>query len=167
MKNKSTHGIDVINVMRKFLVIIAFAFWMGGFTFYSGVVVEVGSRVLESHHRQGMVTQQVTHWLNFSGVIALVFFMWNLLATRKSATQKVLIVLFGSWFVMALTLAMLVVEHIYLDAAIMRDDIDAFNTLHAVYLVTSTVQWAASLIHMFAFTRTALVKIENPIDTSE
>ena len=60
-----------MNVIRKFLVIIAFAFWMGGFTFYAGVVVEVGSRVLESHHRQGMVTQGIDDFVMGNGFPAL------------------------------------------------------------------------------------------------
>ena len=165
MKNKSTHGIDVINVIRKFLVIIAFAFWMGGFTFYAGVVVEVGSRVLESHHRQGMVTQQVTHWLNLSGVIALGIFLWNILASRTKIERKLMLIMASTWAVMVFTLLLLFVVHRLLDAAIYREDVEAFDTLHAVYLVTSTVQWVAALAHILVFTQVAFTRTDKNAST--
>ena len=155
----------MINVMRKFLVIIAFAFWMGGFTFYAGVVVEVGASVLHSHRSQGMVTQQVTHWLNCSGVIALAIFLWNLLADRTKAGRKFLLILASTWAVMVLTLALLFVVHRSLDVAIDREDVQAFDTLHAVYLVTSTVQWAAALTHIFVFTQVAFTRTDKDAST--
>src|SRR5260370_29138158 len=43
--------------VRRFLFFAAVAFWLGGFSFYGGVVIEVGSRVLGSHLKQGFITQ--------------------------------------------------------------------------------------------------------------
>ena len=45
---------------------------MGGFTFYGGVLISTANQVLGSERDVGFVTQQVTNWLNFIGVLALI-----------------------------------------------------------------------------------------------
>jgi hypothetical protein len=56
---------------RRFLAFAAVAFWLGGFTFYAGVVIPVGIRVLGGHVRQGFITQQVTQWINVAALCAI------------------------------------------------------------------------------------------------
>ena len=63
--------------LRRFLVLIAFAFWQGGFTFYAAVVVHVGLHVDSAF--QAIVTTSVTNYLNISGAVALVVLAWDLL----------------------------------------------------------------------------------------
>ena len=46
--------------LRRFIVLVALCFWQGGFTFYAGVVVPVGTDVLGSSLKQGFVTRRVT-----------------------------------------------------------------------------------------------------------
>ena len=64
-----------MTLLRRFLVVIAFLFWQGGFLFYASVVVPVAQKELatsqepDSHRRQGFVTRRVTNFLNLSGAI--------------------------------------------------------------------------------------------------
>ena len=74
---------DHAEVGRRFLVVLALGFWLGGFTFYAGVVIHAGHRVFGSARETGFLTQQVTTWLNFSGWLALAILFWNGLAAWK------------------------------------------------------------------------------------
>src|SRR5215469_3439353 len=66
-------------MLRRFAVLLMFALWMGGFTFYTLIVIPTGGKVLDGGERDvGFITQQVTIWLNWIGVAALpVFFDWH------------------------------------------------------------------------------------------
>src|SRR6266478_146500 len=55
----------------RFLTIVAVAIWFGGFTFYSTVVIATAQEVLHSHLRAGLITQQVTRWLNLVSLVPL------------------------------------------------------------------------------------------------
>ena len=72
---------------RRFLVIAAIAFWLGGFTFYSGVAIPMGVEVLGTHRAVGFITERVTNWLNVAGVVALIIFLWNLLLEWRGQTR--------------------------------------------------------------------------------
>src|SRR2546421_12981299 len=71
-------------IARRFLVIVALGFWLGGFTFYAGVVIHTGHRVVGGMRETGFLTQQVTGWLNVSGVAALAILLWNAIACWKA-----------------------------------------------------------------------------------
>src|SRR4029078_753286 len=88
---------------------------MGGFTFYALVVIPVGNRLLGSIE-QGLVTQQVTQWMNLLGALSLAILLPGSQRSRWLAL---------SWLVMALTLGILVWLHPRLDALI-------DGSLHAV-----------------------------------
>ena len=70
------------SVVRRFVALLAFAAWLGGFTFYAAVVVPAGTEVLGGAVAQGFITQAVTLHLNLLGVGALAALLWNGLATR-------------------------------------------------------------------------------------
>ena len=44
-----------VETLRRYLVVLAFAFWQGGFTFYAGVVIWVGNRVMGSEREVGFI----------------------------------------------------------------------------------------------------------------
>src|ERR1700719_990965 len=48
--------------VRRFIVIAAIAWWLGGFTFYSGVAIPMGVQVLGGHRTVGVITESVTNW---------------------------------------------------------------------------------------------------------
>src|SRR5205823_11562729 len=92
----------------RFLSHAALAFWMGGFTFYALVVIPTGNHLLGSIE-QGLVTQQVTKWMNLMGVVALLILLPS---ARRSWWRS------GSWIVMAASLAVLFWMHPHLDVLI-------------------------------------------------
>ena len=140
--------------LRRFVVIGAIASWIGGFTFYTGVVVHVGAAALNSHRRQGFVTEHVTNWLNLSGAIALVVLLWELLAARSAGKWAKRAMIF-SWVTMVALQATLFVVHAMMDRLLdpqAREILDEskFSTLHDVYVWVSTIQWCTALLFLFA-----------------
>src|SRR3954466_4637636 len=98
-------------MFRRFLVVALFAFWMGGFTFYTGVAIPVASDVLGSHRAVGFITQQVTQWLNFAGVFTLLVFAWNTVADWKSASRAERVVLGWALGILIASEAVLLAVH--------------------------------------------------------
>ena len=134
----------VFGVLYRFLCIAALAFWMGGFTFYALVVIPIGNHLLGSIE-QGLVTQQVTRWMNLAGVAALLILFPGARRNRW---------LGGSWLVMAAALAVLFWLHPRLDALIdgsqriVADD-SRFYRWHQAYLAVVTVQWSAAIVYLW------------------
>src|SRR5689334_8725515 len=60
-------ALTLLGAARRFIVISAIAFWLGGFTFYAGVAIPTGVEVLGTHKAVGFITQGVTRWLNVAG----------------------------------------------------------------------------------------------------
>ena len=137
-------------LLRRFVVLVAFMFWQGGFLFYASVVVPIGTDVFGSAAEQGFVTQRVTQYLNLSGAVCLVLLAWDAWAGADCARWRRGL-LWLLWMVMAATLATLACLHVRLDALLdpeYRIVLDGgFYQLHRVYLYTQTVQWAAAMIY--------------------
>ena len=139
----------------RYMVLIGLAFWMGGFTFYAGVVIHVGHRVFGTMRETGFLTQQVTLWLNRSGAIVLAILLVNLLLTRRQTAPR-------WWITAAATLAIMVAIQIalfelhprldaFLDASSQTiRDRPIFHREHLIYMNLSTAQWAAALIHLLS-----------------
>jgi hypothetical protein len=141
--------------LRRFLAIAAIAFWIGGFTFYTSVVVHVGAAVLHSHRRQGFITQHVTNWLNLSGAIALVILVWELVAARNNPAKWARRAMIGSWTFMAALQVALLAVHPMMDIQLnpqTREILDEprFGNLHDVYIWLATIQWCGALLFIFA-----------------
>ena len=141
--------------LRRFLAIAAIAWWLGGFTFYTGVAVPVGAQVLGSHKLFGFVTEHVTHWLNVGGVIALLILLWNTALSWKSPGKWVRNTLLITWLLMAAIEIELIVLHPVMDRLLtmhpyrMILDQERFDLLHRVYLFSSSVQWGIGLLHVW------------------
>jgi hypothetical protein len=137
-------------LLRRFLVIAALMFWQGGFTFYAAVVVPTGQQVLGSHFEQGLITRQVTYWLNITGGVALVMLAGELLTGRTPGRPRL------RWATLAflvITLGVLVALHQRLDSLLEWAestgsglDREAFRPLHRLYLWVSTAQWAGAVL---------------------
>ena len=137
---------------RRFLLVIALAFWLGGFTFYAGVVIHTGHRVFGSARDTGFLTQQVTGWLNLSGAVVLTILWWNAVASRKVRGRWLQGGLWLTWAMMAGVQVALYALHPMLDRLL---DVEThaiseralFRRLHLVYINLSTIQWAAGVLH--------------------
>lgn len=147
-----------VTFLRRLALFMTLMFWQGGFMFYGGVVVPVGTAVLGSDADQGFITRSVTNYLNLAGAVALAVWAWDIASGPRAGRS-----LRGSlWCVLAATLGLLAVLHVrmdgYLDAEAMRVlDRPAFRVLHHWYLTTSTAQWvvcillAGATIHAWRF----------------
>lgn len=154
MKWVATLQRNLFLAIRRFLVATALGLWLGGFTFYSAVVIHVGTDVLGDHRPVGFITQRVSDWLNLIGAIALLLALWNMAANWPTAARWKRALLALSWLVMAIALAALVVLHCSLDGALNVDSQEIVNYkeflwLHRAYLAISTAQWGAGLLHVF------------------
>ncbi|MFK7769770.1 MAG: hypothetical protein AB8B55_21360 [Mariniblastus sp.] len=142
-------GISKKTLAFRTLLIAAFALWFGGFTFYVSFVVPIGTEILGSARRQGLITQQVTHWLNIVCLAAVLMMLaesilsWKRSSRPRREIQLAMVVLIGGF------LAALVWLHPQLDGMI---DVESkkiknkaeFYGLHRVYLWLSTLQWVAA-----------------------
>lgn len=140
--------------IRRFLFIAAVAFWLGGFTFYGSVVIPTGIEVLHGHVKQGFITQQVTNWLNVAGAIALPILLWNTLALWKIRGRLARFIMLITWAIMAAVQIQLFLLHPHLDRLLDMQarevlDYDRFDMLHRLYLISSTVQWTAGVLHVW------------------
>lgn len=130
---------------RRFLVFQAFLLWQGGFVFYAGVVVPVGTDVLGDPTGQGAITQRVTNWLNLIGVGWHLLFAWDVFAgadpSRRRKRWRV-----GLWAVSLVLLGGLAALHTKLDALLDgHADRDTFYLWHETYLWISTAHWVLGL----------------------
>jgi hypothetical protein len=139
---------------RRYLVVLAVSMWLGGFTFYSVVVIHTAHHVLDSMLETGLITQQVSRWLNVIGVVALLILLWNCIVERRQR-RCVRWILFGTWMVMAAVEVWLFLLHPVLDRQInleTRHLVDRvhFRPVHTFYVTLSTIQWVAGLLYVFA-----------------
>ena len=144
-----------MRTLRRFLVLAALAFWLGGFTFYAAVVVPIGTDVLRSALDQGMITRRVVFWLNVSGACAQVVLLADVLVCswrcRAGLGGWLFLARLGLWLFLAAAQAALFLLHRHLDAmidpvAVTISDETAFHLAHRVYLWLQTVQWLAGLL---------------------
>ena len=131
------HAVRII--WRTFLILL-FAAWWGGLTFYAIVVVPIGAEQIGSAS-QGFITQQVTVWHNgllTAMTVCLVIEAW----LRKSRWLWVAVI--G----MVLINAALLIEHSRLTGMMdfdQRSISDGFYARHAIYLWLTAAEWALGI----------------------
>ncbi len=128
-----------------YLLLVAFAFWMGGFSFYFGVVVRIGDDVIGGTE-QGFITRQISWWLNVAGVVTLALMGAHLYFCR---TGVLLLSLLG----MLITQGLLMFRHSQLEALLDPEsmsvlDAERFALLHENYEFLSGCQWLAAMIYL-------------------
>ena len=138
----------MVSVIRRMILLVALMFWQGGFMFYGGVVVPVGTTILGSGIEQGFITQAVTNYLNAAGAVCLLFWLENLWHERRRGVHQLE---WLAWGFATLTLVALAAIHIRMDRLLSVEstsvvDHAAFANYHKMYLGTSTLQWLASLL---------------------
>lgn len=138
-----------MNLFERTATLVVMALWWGGLTFYAAVVVPVGTEVLESTELQGLVTQQVTRYLNMLGLLAVGAICWILLrleGTRSMAKAKELLALGAILLALQGGLYWL---HGELGRQLIDDtDREAFYQTHRIYLLLVAVQWGFGLMSL-------------------
>jgi hypothetical protein len=128
-----------------YLLLISFAFWMGGFSFYFGVVVRIGDAVIGGTE-QGFITRQISWWLNIAGLVTIALMILHLFFQRSW-------VLVLSCAAIAVTHAILMFRHSQLEALLDPEtmsvlDSQRFAVLHENYEFLSGCQWLAAMIYL-------------------
>ena len=134
--------------------------WLGGLTFYAAVVVPIGSHVV-GRMDQGLITQQVTNWLNVIAMIAIVFLGVNTCRERKPSTVI-------TWLLLAALQVLLLLLHPVLDRqlALVSEDRysgPAFYQWHRAYLIVTTIMWFVALCHVGLVIGTARHKTDENV----
>lgn len=136
----------------RFIVLAAYAYWQGGFLFYTAEVVPIGTEVLGSPARQGFITRQVTLRMNKAGAVAMGIFALDLFVSRGRSKRRH-VGRIVAWTSMAVLLAVLFFLHGQLHALLDPEeqeilDYRAFYPLHRLYLWASAAQWFLGLIYL-------------------
>ncbi|GAB2641491.1 hypothetical protein GCM10027035_39260 [Emticicia sediminis] len=124
------------NTVKK-ISLVLLCIWWGAFTFYSGVVINVGMQVLGSHTEMGFITQAVTNYLNFISLTIFVFTVYSFRAEKRFFIAAIFLVLLQ---------VVLFFVHFELDKLLDFEQRVVLNkavfySLHRIYLWTSTVIW--------------------------
>jgi hypothetical protein len=133
--------------MLRLLFLMALTTYVGGFTFYSVVVIPILHDRLGSALLAGLVTQRVTNALNLLGVATLclgwcVYCVGALHRLRGDALSR--------WdflplVISSICLVILLVLHRLLDRKLETSSLAGFYPYHRAYLWVSTVQWFANM----------------------
>ena len=124
--------------------LFAMAVWVGGFTFYGGVVVPILNDELD-HLQAGGITRRVTDILNMVGLVTVS--IWSVAAWTERGlgptwVRRGGLALLGATSVL---LVALIVLHRVMDIRLDAGRLPDFYPLHRMYLATSTAQWLANL----------------------
>ena len=130
------HKIFIEMDVRK-INLLLLSIWWGAFTFYSGIVINVGMQVLGSHTEMGFITQVVTGYINFISLPIFAFVAYTVRSEKR-------------FFIVAIFLVLLQVVlfllHFELDKLLDFEQRVVLNklvfySLHRIYLLISTVIW--------------------------
>lgn len=132
-----------IKIMRL-LFLVALSIYIGGFTFYSAVVIPILHDRLESSFETGLVTQRVTDALNGLGAASLLL-GWCAVGLTIVCGGRVSRWQFSALSVSSICLVVLVVLHRVMDQKLATASMAGFYPWHRAYLWTSTIQWFANL----------------------
>jgi len=135
------------------LSVLAWAVWMGGFTFFTSVTLRVAHKTLSESQEFGFVTQVVTDRLNVIGVIALLLLLAQLASHWRILVRWRRFLLGFTWLILVVTLAYLFNLHHALETMVdfeQREVIDAevFEPVHRRYKQVAGVQWLAAVVHL-------------------
>ncbi|QDT08157.1 hypothetical protein [Planctomycetes bacterium K23_9] len=138
--------------MNRVLLLLVFAIYWGGLTFYTGIVVRISHDVLNDPMDGGLITQRVTAWLQILGAAAVVLMLMNALIVAKRSTLHGGL-LIGCSSILGCAVLGLFIVHGQLDAVIDVSnatiiDRDGFTIGHQRYNQLTTVQWIASLVYL-------------------
>jgi len=133
-----------MQLIFRWLALVSMTVWLGGFTFYSSVVIPILHEEMGGIE-SGMITGQVSNYLNVFGVGAVV--CWAILAGMERSIGEC----WAFWirvFLLVVTGAILtglIALHPVMDRRLETGELSHFYPLHKVYLIASTFQWGINL----------------------
>ena len=135
---------SLLQLAIRSVCMLSMAVWVGGFTFYGGVVVPILNDELD-HFQAGGITQRVTDFLNAIGGLTVV--LWSVVAWMDAATGPTWFhrVRLGLLVATMVLLAALIGLHRIMDDRLDGGHLTEFYPLHRMYLAVSTAQWLSNL----------------------
>lgn len=133
-----------VRLVVRILALVGMIFWLGGFTFYSSVVIPILHEEMGGLDA-GMVTGRVATSLNAFGVAAVVTWWVMVGCERFLGTRRARWSRLGLLGLTSAILLGLIALHPVLDARLDEGSMRRFYPLHQVYLIASTVQWVVNL----------------------
>jgi voltage-gated potassium channel Kch len=133
--------------LLRWFFVVALTIYVGGFTFYSVVVIPILHDRLESAFLAGLVTQRVTDALNLLGVatLSLGWCVYCVRAMHRFRSDPPRRWDFWPLLISSIGLVVLLVLHRLLDRKLETGTLAGFYPYHRAYLWVSTVQWFANL----------------------
>ena len=137
---------SMLTAVRQYLVVLAIALWLGGFTFYAAVVVPTGAEVLGGSVEQGFVTRARHAAFELRSRSPRCWFCCGMSSPSAASCWPP-----PGWAMLLAQLA-LFAFHRRLDAMLdpaTHDIADDFHFLHEVYLWIAAIQWGLGLAHVW------------------
>ena len=131
----------------RLLFLATLSIYIGGFTFYSVVVIRILHDRLE-RFEAGLITQRVTDALNAlgGGTLLLGWCVLGLTVVCRARGDRGSRWQFWPLTISSICLVILVVLHRVMDHKLATGTLAGFYPWHRAYLWTSTVQWIANLV---------------------
>jgi len=144
-----------MRIARRFFVLCALGWWLGGLTFYSLVVIRASHQVVGNHAKVGFITQKATVGLNRIGAGALTLMLWNVAASWRPSGPWTRRGLAAAWIAAAAAHAWIFVLHGRLDAMLdfQARQVQAgapFRSPHELYLIATSIEWTAGMVYLLA-----------------
>ena len=150
-----------LRLLVRFVALLLFTVWVGGFTFYGAVVLPAlhGAFGLPV---AGGITQRISNPLNALGAVTLAVF-WAVVWMERDTSLPARPRMVRLWLLVAdsLLLLGLIAGHPVLDRLLAAGSLPAFDPAHRVYLWLSTLQWFVN-VGLLAVTL-ALWKGDSPV----
>jgi exosortase/archaeosortase len=137
-----------MTVLRRLLLLAAFAYWQGGFTFYAAIVVPTGTEVLGSSAEQGKITRRVAATINLTGAIALAIFALDIVFEPRLRRSRAIAMLVAVILLVALMVLRDRLDVMFHGEDAFLDDRAEFRPWHRTYLWLSTAQWATCVVYL-------------------
>lgn len=141
----------MIGLLRICLLLMFALFW-GGLTFYTGIVVRISHDVVSDLMEGGLITQRVTVWLQYLGAATTLLMLTNACVVYKQQPGYGRVLL-GTVLLLGLAIVGLMLVHADLDAVIdvaeqTVTDQEAFDIGHRRYNQLTTIEWLSSVSYL-------------------
>ena len=141
-----------MTTLVRTLLLLSFALFWGGLTFYTGFVVRIIHEIVADPMDGGLITQRVTMLLQIFGGITVVLMLCNAFQVMHSS-RRYAAALALTAIVLGSAIIGLVIVHGQLDSVINIEsseitDRDFFIVSHRRYNQLTTIEWLASLVYL-------------------
>jgi hypothetical protein len=147
----------ILSTLWRTLLVSAGAYWLGGTLFYITVVIHTGHRVLGSQGEVGFITREVTRQVNTIGAAVLTLLLVNVIVRFRSTSggrRAAAWLLLATWVALGALQVGLLVLHPRIDRLLDPTaqsilDRRSFRSLHNTYMLLTTVQLTAGVLHLW------------------